>query len=529
MNETKQFNQTFSRKLSDDGYSPTLMESLFTVQSGRKPDVVKTTRKLTGYSNDVIRNGLFRPEREVTLPLIETGVRKILEPWIRTSTDEALPALQVIELARATQLSPEKVIDTLSKYPLTVAINGSRFKSSILLPDIPKRKLGLKDSAMFGISPKRIFKSALYSSRPRGGGPVQKSRLQMVKNSDGVTDGSRIDPLIRRDARKKAKVIFEPLQKYADKEIKEIKPKTAKEMIYDEPKGQQIMEVYRWFEQFGGGRQKNWITGKEDVLAEKLIELARGQEVDFLIWNCFGFAWQQDKPGEYPTATLINKLDTAITDYFSPRIQEMINQLSRIGNPQVVILVPTNEVLADESDIWKYSQTRPVREQLVNETIPGFSSITASIELQPGVNPIQVMRWDEYLIKSQANSQEFYTEAGINVLNALPANAGIAGKATQQAIEFFDQYGVQLNKTEELTQRQIKYLGMYTGEGVASKGNIIGNRNMVWVNFEEGNVKASQLIGADGDIAILTPATQNEITDYYRWKKKVISERITNE
>jgi len=63
---------------------------------------------------------------------------------------------------------------------------------------------------------------------------------------------------------------------------------------------------------------------------------------------------------------------------------------------------------------------------------------------------------------------------------------------------------------------------MYAGEGIASKGNQIGDRKMVWVNFEEGTVPTSQLQGADGELAIVTPASPNDITKYYQWKRRRI-------
>ena len=447
---------------------------------------------------------------------INTGISTILKPWRQTKVDEDLPTIQVKELSRTVGASPEKVTTVLAKNPFTFSVNGSSFTASLKRPEFPNRRLNLADTRDFNLSPLQIIKAARYFSRKPGGGPAEKIRL---------TD-KRIDAVIRTRASGKQKIIFERITNGAmsEPEVSSKKNKTAEEIIYKEPNGQEIMQVYNWFKAQGG---KNWILGDENIFAKKLVRLAQGFEVNFLIWNCFGFTFKQEKPGDYPTATIINNLDTAIAYYFRDRIQKMIEQLARIGKPQVVILVPTNEALSDGLGIWKYAQSRSERETVIAQTLESFTFIE-SIAVSKDMKPILTMRWDDYLVKANAQSQNTYTAVGINTLRSLPDKEKRGRRALEQARLFFGQYGIVLNPTEEVKERQTNYLGMYAGEGVASQGNRIGDRDIVWINFEESNVKNSQLLGANGNLAVVTPATPDEINRYYRWKKDVIRSRDKN-
>lgn len=525
MKNERLLNPIFIKTLIQEGYFiGDLQEDIkgnrtLALKLGKRPKATRIIRRWTGLPNQQIREALFSEDRDVLLPRIKQALLARLNPWITTGTDQELPTIRAIELARQTGLESEKIIRVLSQYPIPFSINGSTFTATFQTQELPQDKFTLDDCKQYGLSPKKIIRGARYQSRPPGGGSVQKARIEE----------SRIGEFIRKKVIKKTIVEFstvspQPKNSLTDKEQTDLKPRVIESLILSQPNGEKILDVYRWFEKMGTD-QTNWLTGNPELFAQRLIQLSQGQPVDFLIWNCFGFEHKQEKPGEYPFATLINNLDTAITYYFRTRIAEMIEKLSQIGNPQVIILVPTHEVLSDGLGIWKYAQAREERESLIDDTLKSFQSIIDSIPLPLGTSPIKVMRWDKYLETAQAGSQDTYTIAGINVMQDSSDSEKKRKQIFKDAAGLFRQYGIEVKPNDEVITRQRNYLGMYAGEGVVSVGNRIGNRDIVWVNFEEGNVKKSQIIGAKGDIAIVSPATPGEIAGYYKWKKEVISKR----
>jgi len=208
-------------KLTTAGYDVgSIQGAAFRANGEKKIDPLKSVRRWTSLPNATIIDGLFNEARDVSLLQIEQEVLTVLKPWIETKTDECLPDLQVLQLSRATGMSPERIIDTLSRFPLSISVNGLTFSSVVQIPDMPKDKLTLSRSTEFAVSPKRVIKDARYLSRPPGGGSVQKARVQE----------SKIDGIIRKEARRKAKVVFKPIQEIDKSET--ISPKEKGKYMY---------------------------------------------------------------------------------------------------------------------------------------------------------------------------------------------------------------------------------------------------------------------------------------------------------
>ncbi|OGG08698.1 hypothetical protein A2154_00320 [Candidatus Gottesmanbacteria bacterium RBG_16_43_7] len=260
------------------------------------------------------------------------------------------------------------------------------------------------------------------------------------------------------------------------------------------------------------------------MFIDNLIKLSRGEPVDFIIWNCFGFRYFQQN-FEYPYAQLINNLDTAIVGYFSQRIEEMAKILSKIGKVNIIILVPTNEAYGDRVNIWNFKQSIEEREQVIEDSINRLTDIARAIPT-PIPATIQIRRWDKYLITRMIkNPQEYYSDRGIFAIESADDYQLLRENASRHAQLYFQQYSLVVQQNKETTDRQLRYLGMYTGEGLAYRDLIDIGINIVIVNFEEGRVPTFNFRGAGGEVPIVTPAKPNEISAYYIWKKQIIAER----
>lgn len=524
MSERRLFNQDFSRELAQAGYDVNGMKEAI----DGKQDAVKVVRQWTGLSNNTIRDGLFNETRDVVIPRIEQEVLATLSPWIGTKTDEDLPAIQTIQLVRSTGLSPERIIDALSRYPLTVAVNGSTFTSAIQVPEFPKQGLTPSDASDFGVSPKRVVRDARYLSRPPGGGAVQKAKIQE----------SKIDGIIKREARRRAQVVFEPVVTSEEIAIDssdlgameelsittpdQITKKSIQEIIYSEPNGRDIMNVFQWLKETGFGR--NWVLGNsEQLLAESLTKFSRGESTDFLIWNCIGFKWFGSPDGQFPTCNITNNLDVAISLYFRNKVQEMAETLATIGDPNITILVPSNEAFDERA--WQYRQPYDEREKIINDAVEGLRNGYEDVLLPPNAT-VNVMRWDDFIQSRgvERDLQEYSSEGERRVRESDNFNK-IVREAIKSGRSYFGQNGIGNVSDEAFAERQPRYYGVYAGEGVAFEELQQKGRNIVVINFEEMRVPQMAYLGARGNLPVITPITEKEMVGYYRWEARKIQER----
>lgn len=249
MNTKEIFNASFESRLKSEGFLVEDIKQDISEDQQKKPSQVRVVRKWTGYSNEEVRQGLFNESRDILQPRIGRAILEILWPWIANQEDQGLPKIQAKELKRRTGLSSvEKVINTLASYPFTFSVNGSRFQSVTKAPEFPKDETGLtlNDCATYNISPKRVVKAARYQSRPPGGGPAQRIRLQE----------KRVNTAIKFFARQNSSIVFVPIQPEAYEE------KIARKNETD-PEIETIGEVMYFFENQRYNPQqllKKWVT-----------------------------------------------------------------------------------------------------------------------------------------------------------------------------------------------------------------------------------------------------------------------------
>lgn len=454
------------------------------------------------------------PDRTAISSEINRSIVKTVKPWIRTESTD-LPIVTVKDIARTAGISPEKTIDVLSRSPFVFSVNGSSFTATVGEPEFPNRRLTLNDARNYDLSAKRLAKAARYFSRPPGGGPAQKIGIQE----------SKVSGIFRERARQRQRIVFELQVDNTDVQPELAIPekataKSPEEIIRAEPNGDLTLEVFNRLKKDGFG--KNWVIGKNEVqFAEKLIKFAQGEPTDFIIWNCIGFKWIKDEKGGYPFCDITDNLKVAISLYFKDKITEIAEMLSAVGNPNISILLPSNE--AFDTKVFKYNQTPEVRNGVLTNAVNGLNEEFSKITLPPNAR-IQAVRWDDFLEgRNASKTAEQYTEEGEIKLRASSKFSKIADEALKSSQAYFAGYGITgISPTEQLA-RQIRYYGIYVGEGIAKKELQEKGRNIIVFNFEEMRVGQLEFLGADGELAVITAITPDQMTNYYQDKKRKLA------
>lgn len=517
MNKKEIFNEKFRKQLQADGYPVLDIKNDLAVSS----NPIRVLRSWTNLSNDVLKNGLVNKYRDILAPNIYLSLTRVLNPWIKNQVDDVLPQLRAKELARRTGMSVRKVVEILSRYPYSVSINGIEFTTEITEPNLPKNRLRVKNSREFKVSPKKVIKEARYQSHKPGGGPIIKSGLQ---NRD-------VDRTIRRMAEDETIIKFKRVTptdqvSFEVMEALEIDTVPAKKsveaLLYSEPNGQDLMRVFEWFKQVGFG--KNWVyKDQQSLFAENLVKLSRGEPVDFLIWNCIGFKWFADGKN-MPTCDIRDNLDAAITPYFQERIKELAQVLSSIGDPQITILVPSNEALDER--VWRYRQSNSEREAIITITTEELAQEFTEFSLPTNAR-LQVLRWDDYLrSKNIKATAQRYSQEGEMRLKTNPNFEQMVNEAVRSGRGYFAQNGITGISDEVFAKRQIQYYGVYAGEGVVFEELQQKGQGVVVINFEEMRVPQMAFLGARGILSIVTPITNQEMVNYYQWEARQIAKRL---
>lgn len=300
-------------------------------------------------------------------------------------------------------------------------------------------------------------------------------------------------------------------------------PNTVEEIIYAEPSGNDIMDVFQWFKNDGFG--ENWVLGgNERLFAKNLVSFAQGKPTDFPIWNCIGFQWLKDPKAGFPFCNITNNLDATITWYFKDKIQEMCEMLSFIGNPNISILIPSNEALDER--VWRYKQPLREREKILNEAVDGLNERFGSL-LLPENASVQATRWDDFLSRLKANKTPAeYSETGEKRVKAASNFSKILKEAIKSGRRYLAQNGItNITNDKLLANRQIMYYGVYAGEGVAYEELTQSGRNIMVVNFEEMRVSQMAFLGSNGSVPFVTPIPWQKMQQYYRWEAQQIAKR----
>lgn len=456
----------------------------------------------TGLSNDEIKAGLYNPEREKQLPLIQQAVASLSLPWLEN--DLIPPDVRVKQVSRRTGLAPERVIRLVDSFQPKIENGSGNYvldiaDSEALKPVIKSGySFTFNDIRNLGLSPKRILKSARYQSRPPGGGPVQRARLQ----------DKNIPAAIRKMAIENARIKF-----VSPQSLKPQPPELLKSL-----RGREDFSVISTIEWFKKQRRRKWLRGgDEQLLASDLMAFSQGQPTEFLIWNCLEFKWQQAPAGERPPCTIKNSLDTSIVLYFQSKIEEVIRRLSLLGDFKVAVLVPSSE--ATFEDTWAYTQPRKERETVINKAVDDLNNRLQSFSVPDNVS-ITTVRWDEYLLnKGIQKLSDEYSREGEKKIRRLPDFPDLQSKAVKNEVAYFSKFGIRVAE-ETVKNNGIRYYGTYAGEGQAMTDIKKIGINVILLNFEEFRVAEMTALGADNGVCIITPVDHKSIETYYKFQNQ---------
>lgn len=497
--DNPKYSKQFVETLSYQGYPIDDM-----VELGRKEVAAWTRLPIPN-----VNAGAFNPDRDLSGPLVQSTLENVLQPWIAAGTD--FPSVQVAQVSRATGLSPEIIMRTLTEFPLE--IGGKNVVLSITKDDL-KGTLNLRDCRRLGISPKRIIGESRYESRDQGGGPVQKAAI----------DNSKISPKIKLEARKRARINFILPQTNDVGVMSELEMEASQnsspleEVLADEPFRAEILQIMDLLKAQGFGNK--WILGQqESLLAENLVKLSRGEPCDFLIWNCIGFTdWEQGNKGKMPACNITSNEEAAITRYFQDEIIKLSQILSTIGDPQFTILLPTNE--AFDPNVWNYKQPINEREQVMDDAVVALQRLYSQVAI-PKNAKISVKRWDTYLDEKNASRKPTeYSELGYKMLMDSPDREKIEREAIRSGMAYYSRKGIRVTE-KVLAEMQLRYYGVYAGEGVVFDELQRRGDGIIVLNFEEFRCAQNAFRGAGGNLAVVTAITDTQMKSYYQWEERI--------
>lgn len=336
---------------------------------------------------------------------------------------------------------------------------------------------------------------------------------------DEFSAQSIIASLSPKDSYKEAvkKIRSQTIPRYSRKAIKQ----ALNGRVEEDLANGSIAEVVNWFK---SKRRRRWILeqdekrSNEKLLIDDLDKFSKGKPTDFIVWNCLDFEWEQEPQGDYPPCRISNNLETSIALYSLPRLKQVIEQLSAIGNPTIIPMIPSSE--ATYESMWSYLQSRGEREQVVDTAVSGLNQKLQETEFTDSVR-IEVKRWDEYLkSRGVTKEPEEYSKEGEQRIWESSDIDRVTNEAVNNGIEYFGRFGIEVNP-DKIAPKRIRYYGMYEGEGNAMTDVRKNGIGVIVINFEELRVSKMALRGAKGKLPIITPVTDEEMNAYYKWENEM--------
>jgi hypothetical protein len=263
-----------------------------------------------------------------------------------------------------------------------------------------------------------------------------------------------------------------------------------------------------------------------DGLIKRLADLANGERVSVVVFNCLDFAWEK-APGEYPKAVILDDTSTSICDYFKGQLRDSVDALSALSprddnsGVDLCVIIPDSE-LFDER-VFPFIQSAEERARIAEQVKTELSQKFEGF--QDGSNP--VMFWSEYCAKYGLQSPSSYTGNSASLLfNARDVEADQQSRNLFRSVlkqqtssrDYFINKGLGTGYVQydipqqEMLDRVVWYCAMYMGEGQA-----LAESNGIVINFEDFRVGKWYNIGSSNRLPIVTPVDPNE---YYRWRNK---------
>lgn len=246
------------------------------------------------------------------------------------------------------------------------------------------------------------------------------------------------------------------------------------------------------------------LSSRESLL-KRLAELSIGRTVPVPIFNCFSFQWTANADS-YPSCSILPDTNTAISLYYQNDIRSFRQQLTQIGNPDLMVIVPDSEALDDR--LWPFSQSTDERISVITQV---------KDNLQTQLPDIPVFFWSEFCNLGNLKLPSEYTTNNYNKINTNPLLLQQVKRSLDNERRFFGtDLGFKVaNKIPEsmLYEKYLWYCAMYAGEGQALR-----QTDALVLNFEEITVPRWFQIGAKNELAITTPIP--DINVYYKWKNQ---------
>lgn len=470
-------------------------------EANQSQNPVKTLRLYTGMNNAEVNTVIFKSDRDINLPIL----MKALQTIIPQNTDDlGLPRnITLKELKRATGFSFEQIISLINKFRPLLAVGKKKFEVSATKPTLLEgRYLQPRQIKEYKLNPKRILRRSRYLSRPRGGGPAQRIRLQ----------GKKIREIVKNEVYSSSKLTFLPIETLRSNKTTSNSKKlnqTPTESLWQvfSTKGvlpeniPNIIKAYKSLEQMEFFKS----AFNQEALINILIRLANGESVPIPIFNCLSLSW--DKKGKkYPSVTISSDDIISIARFNRKNIRLVQNILYTIGNPEFYIVIPDSEIFDER--VWAFSQSAEERTQI---------AINLRISMQIAFPNIPIIYWSDYCKKYQLKNPNTYTEENYLRIKSNPALMTIVMKSLNDTRAYLAGYIGEKSafeiSQEELLEKTLWYFAMYAGEGQA-----LADSQGLSLNFEEGNVPKWFQIGACEKLAIISPS--KNIYEFYQWKRR---------
>lgn len=239
---------------------------------------------------------------------------------------------------------------------------------------------------------------------------------------------------------------------------------------------------------------------------ERLAEMSVGRPVPMPVFNCFSFNWAPQK-NSHPICTIYSNIDTAISLYYQSRLNEVASLLAQVGQADISLIVPDSEALDER--LWPFNQNQGQRISMVEETKSNLSKRSA----------YPVFTWNEFCQLYNLDSPENYTLNNYQRITVSEELTDIVKQSLPKEREYFANYlgknQAQAIPEDILLEKILWYRSMYAGEGQA-----LAQAGAMVLNFEEATVPRWFQIGANNQLAIITPV--KDVNMYYAWKNEKV-------
>lgn len=296
---------------------------------------------------------------------------------------------------------------------------------------------------------------------------------------------------------------------YDKSSVREVYSET-RSIVSSENPVDNVLSYFEQREQYGKP-----IPGKS-TFRKRLEDLSSGKRVPVVLFNCISFTYAQDGQGIYPTAVPTATDTTSIVNFYKRDLDGLIKEVTKIGNPDVQVIVPDSEFDRRVLNI-------PLQDEELNER-----SIEIKDDLEDRLQglPVTISLLSEFNERYGLPSPEAYTEQNYT---RIKQTGGIKKKHVKAERLYFSRNNISDDFLEKISDEVIAdrlmwYFGMYAGEGEAMRDS-----EAVVINLEDdGRVPtwlqrgASQNVkSSEGDVLpILTPVNTKEFVQY----KKTVAE-----